>query len=89
MAKKEDFKFDTRHLGNNVFETILTNKKGIKFGCKYQAACPAEDYEIFRVFKENFKEVFFIDVEAVVVDNKPITKDVKQLPFSLDVPRNT
>ena len=66
-----DFQFGFRQIARNTFETLLTSKDNVKFGCNYQSRQPAPPADIFEEFKKNHRN-FFIDVESEIIPDKPI-----------------
>ncbi len=77
----EDFTFKFRQLGQNAFETTITNKENVSFSCSYRSNSPAPNDVIFNEFLKNGKN-FTINVESEIIEDKPVIeiKPIIELP---------
>ncbi len=69
----KDFSFDSKQLGRQTFQTILSHKDGNKFGCQYNSNSPASDHVIFNEFTKNPRN-FFIDVDSEVIKDEIVVE---------------
>ena len=58
-----NYKFESKNIAGNCFETIIINNSGDRFGVTYKGRAPAPNEAIFQEFQKNPK-AFFIDIQA-------------------------
>ncbi len=81
----EDYKFSSRQLGQNAFESTITNKDNVSFSCSYRANAPAPNDIIFNEFLKNGRN-FTINVESEIIKDEPVIeiKPIIELPSELN-----